>query len=96
MDKLLEITKTIAIGKSLKTGELIDIVFYDGKTIEWYYGNDASFKENNRIEIITSQVRIEGKNRIAGKPYFKNDNDRTDTNTFYLEDLSILDYSLFD
>lgn len=93
MAPLLEITKTIAIGKCEKTGKLVDIVFYDGKIIEWYYSLQ---EDRNKIEIITSQLKVEGESIIKGRLYWRNDNSRVDSSIFYLDQISILDYSLFD
>lgn len=90
--KLLELTTIKAIIRC-KDKRWANVVSYDGKMVEWFYSN--SFRLPERVGVITSQVKIEGKNRAEGRLYFNNDTNGQDRNMIYIDELAILDYSLF-
>lgn len=72
----------------------VNVVSYNGRTVEWFYSNSFGIPE--RVGIITSQIKIEGKSRADGRLYFRNEHNAHDSNMIYLDELAILDYGLFD
>jgi len=91
MIELIEIKATRPISQHL----WVNIIAYDGKFIEWFYQGFPT--DNDKTQpIFKSMLKYEGPNKISGKAYFKNEVDKRDNNMHYLEDFSIIDYSLFD
>lgn len=91
--KDLELTKIKALIRT-KDGRWVNVVSYDGYTIEWFYSDTMVMPE--RVGIITSQIKIEGKSKAKGRAYFRNDTKGKDFNTIYIDELVILDLDLFD